>query len=1068
VRLANDPALSPDGTQVVFAWRGDLWQVAASGGTAHRSTFHPADERQPRFSPDGKQLAFTSDRAGKTQVYVMPAAGGEPQQVTFHSEGSRLEGWYPAGDALLTNGVRDHFWKYGIRFFRSEIGVRTAEKPLFDDYGHDGQLSPDGQSLLFVREGEQWWRKGYTGSRAAQIWRYDLTEKTFEALRKEPVESKWPLWKPDGEGFYFVTGERCGNLAEFSLGDTSVTMLTKFEDDSVVFPSISADGKTIVFRRLFDLYVYRPESGKEPTPITIEVADDAVTDPVLRRTFTQAAEVAFTSDGLEVAFIAGGDVWVMDTELREPRQVTKTPEDERDLSFSPDDKRLLFVSAPQGQPDVWTAERGDPQRDWWQNDEFALKPLTNDAAREVAPQWSPDGDTIAFVKEQGDLWLMSDTGRQPRRLVAGFDYPEYEFSPDGKWVAYSTMDNDFNSEVWIVPVDGAREPANVSRHPDNDVRPRWSPDGKLLAFTGRRSDIETDIYYVWLSEKDDDLSRRERKLETATEKIKKVRKPAAEADKEKSEKKPAADGPADALKPERSGPKLPDVVIDFENLHERLQRINLPDSVESDLFWSFDGKKLAFAATIDGKRGTYTVEFPEAGTPKLLTASIGSQARWVKQGNSILWLSGNVPASVTFAGAASPYNFSAYQTVDRRERYRAGFDASWRTMRDRWYNPKLGNRDWNAVRAKYRDVAAGVPDDEAFDDVVTLMLGELNGSHLGFTPNTKPKPDTGWTETTAHLGVRFDIEFADGGLKIRDVLPDGPAEREQSRLWPGEVIEEIDGIAVDSDSDLTLLLNGRLDRDIRLLVRNDKGAKRTVVLRPISYSLAMPRLYEAWMRHNRELVTKQSDGKFGYLHIQGMNFPSLLRFEQELYEVGYGKDGLVIDVRDNGGGSTTDLLLTCLTQPVHAVTVPRNGGPGYPQDRKHFATWNKPIVVLCNQNSFSNAEIFSHAIKTLKRGKLVGVPTAGGVISTGAVSIMDLGTLRLPFRGWFVLGSGQDMELNGAVPDTIVWPEPGEMPAGEDRQIERAVRQLRKDVAKAQKQPRPPLIYATDPAHRSE
>ena len=1070
VRLPNDPSLSPDGSQIVFAWRGDLWQVPATGGVAHRLTTHPADERKPLFSPDGRQIAFTSDRTGRRQAFVMPAAGGEAKQLTFHTEGANLEGWYPAGDALLISGTRDHFWRAGSanRFFKVELDRRTPERALFDDYGFDGRLSPDGKKLLFGREGELWWRRGYTGSRAGQIWRFDLEQSKCELIHKAPEESKWPLWKPDGSGFYFVTGERCGNLAEFSFADKSVKQLTSFEDDSVVFPTIARDGKTIVFRRLFDLYVFKPESGQPAQPITIDVADDARPDPTLRRTLTQAGQVAFTSDGLEVAFVAGGDIWVMDTELREPRQVTFTPEDEGDLSFSPDDKRLMFVSAPNGQSDVWTAERADANRDWWQNEEFTLKPLTNDAARESSPQWSPDGLTIGFVKDQGDLWLMTSQGERPRKFLAGFMEPNYEFSPNGDWIAYSAMDADFNSEIWIVPVDGSRPPVNVSRHPDNDVGPRWSPDGKLLAFTGRRSQDETDIYYLWLAEKDDDLSRRERKLETAVEKIRKVRKPGAAAESEKAKSKTPLDGPADALKPDRPGPPLTEVVIDFENIHERLHRIPITDSTESGLFWSFDGKKLGFAASVDGKRGTYTVEFPDTLTPKLLTASTGSQARWVKQGNAVLWLASGTPQSVSAAGAATSYGFSAYQTVDRRERYQAGFDECWRTMRDRWYDPKLGNRDWNAVRTKYRDVAADVTDDEAFRDVVSLMLGELNGSHLGFTPIFQARPGNQWTETTAHLGVRFDPAFAGPGLKIRDVLPEGPGEREQSRLHAGEIIEQIDGVAVSPEYDLTQLLNGRLDRDIRLAVRDPAGKQRTVVLRPISYFEARAELYEAWMQHNRDTVEKLSDAKLGYLHIQGMNLSSLLRFEQELYNVGYGKDGLVIDVRDNGGGSTTDLLLTCLTQPVHAVTVPRGGGPGYPQDRKHFASWNKPIIVLCNQNSFSNAEIFSHAIKTLKRGKLVGVPTAGGVISTGGVSILDLGFLRLPSRGWFVLGTGRDMELNGAVPHAIVWPEPGEMPAGKDRQLERAVKMLQKDVEKAKATPKPPLIYATDAAHRTK
>ena len=216
------------------------------------------------------------------------------------------------------------------------------------------------------------------------------------------------------------------------------------------------------------------------------------------------------------------------------------------------------------------------------------------------------------------------------------------------------------------------------------------------------------------------------------------------------------------------------------------------------------------------------------------------------------------------------------------------------------------------------------------------------------------------------------------------------------------------------------------------------------------------------VRHDRRRDAPLSGGRVGYLHIRGMNFPSFHRFEQELYAVGAGKDGLVIDVRDNGGGSTADHLLTALTQPVHAITVARGGKPGYPQDRMVYATWNKPIVVLCNQNSFSNAEIFSHAIKTLKRGKLVGVPTAGGVISTGGTTIMDVGYIRLPTRGWFLHEDGQDMELNGCVPDVVIWPDPADQAAGKDLQLEKAVSVLLEDVAEAARKEQPKLRKATE------
>ena len=344
------------------------------------------------------------------------------------------------------------------------------------------------------------------------------------------------------------------------------------------------------------------------------------------------------------------------------------------------------------------------------------------------------------------------------------------------------------------------------------------------------------------------------------------------------------------------------------------------------------------------------------------------------------------------------------------------------------------------------------------------MLGELNGSHLGFTmgPAIGAAKPTEPRDTTAHLGVRFDLSFAGPGLKIRDVLPGGPAEKKRSRLDAGDVVIKIDGVPVDRDTDLTDVLNGPADSEISLSVKGDDGPPRDVTLRPISYVAAQTLLYEHWLNQNRKLVTDASKGQFGYLHISAMAMPNFRKFEEELVSQGAGRDGLVIDVRENPGGSIADHLLTALAQPVHAITVPRGGGPGYPMDRKIYVSWHKPIIVLCNQNSGSNAEIFSHAIKTLKRGQLVGVQTAGAVVSTGAVPVMDVGLLRLPTRGWFTLNDGEDMEKNGAMPHWVIWPQPGTLPQGGDAQLSRAIELLRADVAEWKARLQPKLKLSTD------
>ncbi len=1089
VRLASSPTLSPDGTKLAFSWRGDIWIVGSGGGTARPLTMHEGRDTSPAFSPDGKLIAFNSDRNGARHAYVVPTTGGEPKQLTFHSEGCQVEQWYPDGKSLLINADRDHFWKHQERFFRIDAEKRSGEQLLFDDYGRSGSLSPDGKRLLFTREGTAWWRKGYRGSQVSQVWLCEIDTKKFKKLVDEPTGARYPLWASDGKGFYYVGGQSGAfNLWYRELGGGKEKQLTHFEDDSVLMPCVASLDGTIVFRHLFDLYRLNPEGEEGPKRLSITVRADAVAEKTQRRRLDKAEKVAFSDDGLEIAMISGGDLWVMDTELREPRQVTSTSEEERDPVFTPDGKSILFVSDKEGQSDLWKAERANGARYWWQNDQFKLTRLTNDAEVEEDLCISPTGKEVAFVRGAGDLWLIGTDGKNERRLFQSWSRPDYDWSPDGKWLVYALSDDQFNRDVWIWPIDGSREPFNLSRHPDDDSDPVWSPDGKAIAFTGRRYGIEVDIFLVYLTKAEDETTSRDRKIREAIEKIAKVRsKPAAppvaakppaekpEGEKPDATKEDGKEPTKEEEKPEEkkdqakpattsSEKKLPDVQIDFEGIHDRIRRVSISDASESRLFWSYDSKKLAFTAKINGQEGTYTISPPDELSPKLLSTKTGYDARWIARGSQILWRVDGVPGSLGADGKTATFSFAAYQTVDLPARFQAAFDLCWRTMRDRYYDGNLNHRNWDEIRRKYSEAASEAVDGSGLGEVVNLMLGELNGSHLGFTPRSSSDSSSqnAWTEVTPHFGLRFVSDYQGPGLKVREVIGRSPADRAKSRIAAGEVVMAVDGRTVDPTMDLTGLVNGRLDRDVCLTVRNAKGEDRRVTLRPITYAAARSLLYETWIQQNRAAVAKASDGKLGYLHIRAMDMGSFYRFEHELYDAGAGKDGLVIDVRENGGGSTTDHLLTSLTQPVHAITVPRGGTPGYPQDRQVYATWRKPIVVLCNQNSFSNAEIFSHAIKYLRRGKLVGTPTSGSVVSTGATSIMDLGTLRLPGRGWFVADTGQDMELNGARPHAIVWPRPGEMPQGIDRQLDKAVAILQAEVKKWQERPQPKLQKASE------
>ncbi len=1186
IRLPESLALTPDGSTLVFSWRGDLWRSAASGGDARRLTFHPAPDTRPHVSPDGTRIAFVSTRSGAEQVHVMGIDGGTPRQVTMHSEGARVYGWFPDSKCVLIRSKRDHHWRSADRLFRKPLDLDARPELLFDAETGHGAVSPDGRLVAFTREGMGWTRKGYRGARASQLWIYDLQEKTFRKLTDGDHGELWPLWGGDANTLYFV-GEQSGtwNLWHMDLTTGARRAVTSHVDDGATWPSISADGKTIAYRRLFDFYTVGTDGKAPPRKIAVADPGDPSLDITSHREVSKATACAFTDDAREVAVIAGGDVWVMDTELREPKRVTNTAAEERFPVFSNDFSTLWFVSDAAGQPDLWKVTRSDAEKYWWQNEQFKAERVTEDAATEEELRLTPDGKRLAYLKD-GSLWSMAVDGGDARKHVDAFLGVEWSFSPDGHWISYAAPDNDFNWDVWITAADGSTEPYNVSRHPDNDKAPAWSPDGKVLAFTGRRWTEETDICYVWLRAEDDEVQKRDRTLEKALKKMKgrkakgkgkgkgagkgkakpDVTAPATglagrwagrlqgppplpedglaltltvskdpegtwactidvvdqfsgttdtfEHDAEagtfaftltapigpmkgegrleagdrvtgtwsvegimdgtfEARREPNApttaeapgkdDAPAqDAEAKPPAAPEAPPLAIDFEGLSDRIQRVSIPDAAESALLWSHDSKKLAFRGAVKGIGGLYTVGFPDPKAPKLLSAVRGKNARWLKEGNQIVWLAAGLPASLNAGGKPTPYPFRVRQEVVLPDLHAAVFDQAWRTMRDTYYDERMGGRDWNAIRAKYGAMAAECWTADEVGLVINMMLGELNGSHLGFRSLTRPWRRAGWRDVTGHLGCRFDPSWDGDGLKVKDVVRGTPAHAARSRLKPGEVILSIDARPVSPATNVGRLLTGDPARTLTLRVKGLEGEERSVLIRPTSYAAVRGRLYDDWIRGTQAQIDERSGGTVGYLHVRSMNWSSFLRFEAELYKVGHGKDALIIDVRDNGGGFTTDHLLTCLAQPKHAITKPRRGGRGYPHDRMVYAPWSKPVIVLCNQNSFSNAEIFSHAIKTLKRGTVVGVRTAGGVISTGGTMIMGFGSLRLPFRGWYLLNDGEDMELNGCIPHHTVWPLPEDHAAGRDRQVEKAVDVAKEAISAWKARPQPKLKNAAD------
>ena len=1082
VQLGSLPVLSPNGKQLVFEYRGDLWGASIKGGKAERLTAHPAKETRPVFSPDGKELAFASKRDGTWQTYTMPPAGGQPEKLTFHSEGAFPYAWFPEGKSLLVSSSRAAIGLMQGRLFKISRTERRAEEMLFDGYANEVSLSPDGKKLLFTSGSSRLYRRGYTGSLASRIWLRDLETGTQELLCDDPNGSRTPMWKPNGSGFYYARQvEGCFNVWEYDLKDGGQKQLTHFKEGSVIIPSLAKDGKTMVFRQLFDFYRMDPRKPKSLEKIDLWIETDNP-PPKTRRRYYDAAwnndeygSLACTKDGLELAFTAGGDLWVMDTVLRTPRLVCgETATHEREAVFSEDETFLYFLRDDGLGVNIWKAEKKDPDAYWWENTEFVLTPVTQDHKSRFNLSLNPDGTRFAVVEGNCELWTYDLDGTEGR-LLKQEPFPiYYDWSPDGRWLTASVQDSWGNSDVWIINEAGEREPYNLSRHPNWDGNARWSPDGRIIAFVGKRYDQQTNIYYAWLQREDENQSSRERKLEDAIKAMEKSRGKRENIDDDEPE--PPLD-PEPILNPEagttqETQSELPEesdgveddkedsaiedeeeesikpVTIDFKGLADRIHTIRV-DGRPGGLFWSFDSKALAFQSTIKGKRGTYKVVFPNSLTPSFMTATTGDQARWLEKGSKIVWLNGGVPAAYT-----EKYPFKVYQETDIADYRRLAFRMAWRKFRDRFYDPRMNNLDWEATRLKYEEAATQSTSWESFGRVMEMLMGELNASHISFEQtsyshkewNPEYKENQGWNKRTAALGLRFDDSFAGPGLKVRHTIHESAPDRASEPVRPGEILMAIDGVAVDSSTDLTAILTDRYPRSIKLLLKDEDGVERTVEIDEEGYSNERKLMREEWMAFNRETVERLSGGRLGYLDIESMNFTSLRQFEKEIYARGFGKDGLVIDVRNNGGGFISDYLLAILCHPGHAVTIPRNGEKCYQQGYLPSAAWFKPITVLCNEYSASNAEIFSHAIKTLGRGKIVGVPSQAAVISTSSDKILDVGNIRMPHRGWFTINDGQDMEYKPCIPDFIVRAAPGDIPAGRDAQLEKAVEVLMGEI----------------------
>jgi tricorn protease len=1000
IRFGRTPDISPDGRLVAFSYLGDVWVVESIGGVARPVTLHEAHDYCPVFSPDGRQIAFASNRHGSYDVFVVPVAGGKPKRLTSDSANDIPVGWSPDGKDVLFVSSRAVTYPQTTALYTVSAaggGVRAVGVPD----AKDGVISPQGDRIAYVRGQGTWYRKGYRGSSNDDIWLCSRDGSDHHRLTTFEGQDGAPMWAPDGKALYYVT-EQFGmaNVARLDLSagaNTKPQRITFHAEDAVRKARISGNGEWIVYECGADLYV-ASVAGASPRKLAIEIhADEKTNSERVVSLARDATEFAPAPDEKHVAFVAHGQVFLCPLpDGGRATRLTESPAYDHGIAWAPDGKKVVFASDRDGQEDLYLLESDDPDStDIAKAHRFKVKRLTETPDAESEATFSPDGKRIAYLRS-GQLWTMNADGSDIKTLVKDVQVFDYDWSPDGKYFAFARNDGSYASEIYIIPSAGG-EAKNVTHYATYNGDVTWSKAGKKLGFVGQRRGGH--LYHVL-----------------------NLQKPAVPS-------------------------IFPGPDIDWEDIQDRVSR---PAPIAADAgSISPDGNRVAFrspatndlwVATTDGRQ---VIRVTNGGQgPRLM--------RWSKTSGTVYFLDG--AGSIRIANVAGPaptepgrVPFSAKLTVRREEEFREMFAQSWRLLAEHFYDPAFHGVDWSGVRTKYTGLVKHVALKEDLYALVSLMLGELNASHLGiFGPTAPPE------EMTADLGLLFDDSYRGPGLKVAEILKHGPADKRGLPLHARDVIVSIDRQPVADNREISELLNGKTGETIPvefvpagLDVKDPKNRKKAD-LQAVGRDVTSKLVYERWTEKNAERVAKLSAGRYGYIHIPNMNEDGLERFVRSLYSDNFDKDGLVIDVRNNGGGFTHDQVLNYLAGREHALFKQRNGGEGLVV-REFDRKWTKPLVVLINERTYSDAEVLPNALRTLNLAKLVGQPTGGQVIFTYSVRLIDGSVLMLPRTGVYTT-RGVNMERQAVQPDVVVEANPDQTAKGDDPQLGKAVDVLKGDV----------------------
>jgi len=1066
-RLVRYPSYSNG--RIAFTYLGDIWTADENGQNVQRLTVNKARDAYPRFSPDGKWIAFSSDRNGNLDVFIIAASGGTPKQLTSHSADDTVLGWTPDGRGVLFSSQRGEDFMAQLYIVSVNGGMPWKAGP---DMGNAASFSPDGKRIAYNPKGQVYWRKYYRGAYATDVWIEDVSSKKFTQLTDFDGLDSWPMWSHDGD-IYFVSdrdGAGLTNIWRIAETGGKAERVTSFKTGDVRFPSISADGRAIVFEHDFGIWKL-DTSTKKVTAIKLDIdAETEENDSEMRVFNSEADDYDLAPNARHVVVSTHGEIFTVPVEEGDIRQITDSPARDRGVDYSPDNKWISFISDRSGREELYVVGvdgTGEPQK------------LTDIDALKLGYNWSPDSKYIAFTSSDSKLRKVDVSSKQ----IIELDSSRYgnistpEWSPDSKWLTYSKSDASRTTDIYLLAAAGDDKQAHKITFDSYDERaPRFAPDGRKIFFVrsdsagagGGFGNASVQIYSVGLEKLDRDPDDPEERPEAEGTPM----------------PMPQGDGAADAPQANRNRPATRpphETKVDWTGMKRRTRQVTrmpfpifsytvAPDS-RTIVFVTTEPSSTAALPVIysiqeDGKRLT---RIAAGGPPQGEEGGGGgggfgggiSDLNISRDGRSLFFrerdgiYSVALPASAATAGAAAGrgpagaggeaarrrINFNVRVKINRPAEWAEMFGDAWRTMKYRFYDPAMHGMDWDAAKAKYEPLVRDVGDRQELLNIINEMIGELNASHTGSAP---PPAGRAGGVSTGNLGIELEPDSTAGRYRVTYIYEDGPADKDWVKVNVGDYLIAIGGKEVKAGDEYWQLLNDRLNRKVQVTFNNKPtadGAWKTRI-ETINTNAYTTLRYERWVKERRKKVDELSGGRIGYIHIRAMDQPSLRKFEKEIREF-RNKEALIIDQRWNGGGNIEQELLGILVQREYQIWQPR----GVEAIGRPFAGYFGPKVVLQNWRSASNAEMFPAGFRALGLGKVIGTPTMGAVIGTGSYSLIDGSTVRTPGVGVYLSDTKRtNMENYGVQPDIRVDNAPEDNLAGRDRQLETAVDVLMKEL----------------------